>query len=268
MSILREVTLFINDFFLYYIVIYGSVLFLSAIFGALIFYAALRKKKYKNEIERQFYLPVSIIVPAYNEEVTIISTIDSLLNLDYKLYEIIVVDDGSQDDTLKTVIEHYKMNKVKKVIRKKINTSKVNAYYEKRGKVNLTLIAKENGGKADALNAGINASNSPYFLTIDADSILQKNSLTELIKPILEDSSTIAAGGVIKLSNGLTFKDGEIVEYKLPKKYLEMIQTLEYDRTFLAGRTVFDAFNGNLIISGAFGLFKKQIVIEAGGYIK
>lgn len=266
MEILRKITLIVNDFFLYYVLIYGTFLFISAVAGALIFYITERKKKYKNEIEREFYIPVSIIVPAYNEEVTIISTIDSLLHLNYKLYEIVVVDDGSSDKTLKTVIDHYNLKKVKKVIRKKLNTKEVKAYYVGMDNVNITLVEKENGGKSDALNAGINAANSPYFLTIDADSILDKNSLTELIKPFMEDSSTIASGGVIKLSNGMEIKNGEPVSYKLPKKYLEMMQTLEYDRTFLGSRTVFDLFNGNLIISGAFGLFKKDTVMQAGGY--
>ena len=266
MDFLRKLTLFINDFFLYYIIVYGSVLFLSALIGSFVFYFQERKKKYKNEIERKFYLPVSIIVPAYNEEVTIVATINSLLNLDYKLYEIIVVDDGSTDNTLNKVIEYYNLKQVKKVVRKKIKTEKVKAYYESNTKIKLTVVAKENGGKADALNAGINTSNSPYFLTIDADSVLQKDSLTEIVKPVMENANTIAVGGVIKLSNGLTLKNGEIVSYKLPNNYLEMIQTLEYDRTFLAGRTVFDLFNGNLIISGAFGLFNKQKVIEIGGY--
>lgn len=266
MDFLRRLTLFINDFFLYYIIIYGSILFVSAMIGAFVFYFQERRKKYKNQIERKFYLPVSIIVPAYNEEVTIISTINSLLKLDYKLYEIIIVDDGSSDNTLNKIIEYYNLKKVKKVVRNKMKTKKVKAYYEGNAKVKLIVVAKENGGKADALNAGINISSFPYFLTIDADSVLQKDSLTEIVKPIIENNNTIAVGGVIKLSNNLNFKNGEVIEDKLPHGYLEMIQTLEYDRTFLAGRTVFDLFNGNLIISGAFGLFNKQRVIEIGGY--
>lgn len=267
MKFLRDLTLFINNFFLYYIIVYGSILFFSAIIGAFMFYAIDRRKKLKNEINREYYIPVSIIVPAHNEEVTIISTIESLLHLDYKLYEIIVVDDGSKDKTLQKVIDHYNLKKVKKVVKRSLDTKKVLNYYEGKRKVNIVLVEKENGGKADALNAGINASSNPYVLTIDADSILQKDSLTKIVKPVMEDASVIAAGGVIKLSNGLTFKDGEVYKYELPKSYLEMIQTLEYDRTFLAGRTIFDLYNGNLIISGAFGLFNKQMVIDVGGYL-
>lgn len=267
MNVLRNITLFVNDFFLYYIIVYGSILFISAVVGAIIFYLEKRKKTYKNEIERDYYVPISIIVPAYNEEVTIIDTIESLLNLDYKIYEIIVVDDGSSDKTSKKVIKHYNLQQVDKVVRNRLNTKKVLAYYELLGsKVSITLVKKANGGKADALNAGINAAHNPYFLTIDADSMLQVDALKEIAKKVLENTNIVACGGMIKISNGNTFKDGEIVNYELPHTFLEMIQTLEYDRTFLASRTVFDTFNGNIIISGAFGLFKKDTVIACGGY--
>lgn len=266
MDFIRKVALFFNNFFLYYIIIYGIILFISALIGSFSFYLQERKKKYKNDIYRDFYIPVSIIVPAYNEEVTIVSTIESLLKLDYKLYEIIIVDDGSTDNTVNKIIEHFNLKPVKKVIRKKLKTQKVKMYYEANKKCKITLVEKQNGGKADALNAGINTSSLPYFLSIDADSLLQKDSLTEIVKPVIENSNTIAVGGVIKLLNGAKIEKGEITGYSLPKGYIEMMQTLEYDRTFLAGRTVFDLFNGNLIISGAFGLFNKQKVIEVGGY--
>lgn len=268
MEFLRRLTLAINDFFLYYNIIYGSFLFISALIGVFIFYLQERRKKYNNKIEREYYLPISIIIPAYNEDVVILSTINSLLKLDYRLYEIIIVDDGSTDNTLQKVIDYYHLKAVKKIVRKEIQTKEVHAYYEGKQQVKITLIAKENGGKADALNAGINAASFPYFLTIDADTVLDKNSLTEIIKPVIEDTNTIAVGGVIKLSNGLSFRNGKVIRQELPKNHLEMLQTLEYDRTFQAGRTVFDLFNGNLIISGAFGLFNKQKVIEIGGYKK
>lgn len=266
MDLLRQITIFINNFFLAYIAVYGSLLFISIVFGASIFYIDERKKKFKSTIDREYYIPISIVVPAYNEAVTIISTIDSLMNLDYKLYEVIVVDDGSTDETFKKIVDHYKLKPVKKVIRKKIPTKRVKEIYENHDKLKLTVIKKENGGKADSLNVGINASNYPYVLTIDADSVLDVNALTEIVKPVVEDSSVVAVGGVIKLSNEVQIKDGKIISHKLPSKYLEIIQSLEYDRTFLASRTVFDFINANIIISGAFGLFQKKVIFDIGGY--
>lgn len=266
MDILRSLVIFINEFFLVYIVIYGSILFISVMFGAIVFFSSKVKKKYKNTIEREDYLPISILVPAHNEEVTIISTINSLLKLDYNLYEIVIIDDGSTDGTLKKIIDTYKLKPIKKATRKRIKTKKVKAYYQNEEKVRLVVVEKENGGKADSLNAGINASSFPYVLTIDADTILDKNSLTEIAQPAFEDTSVVAVGGVVKLANELKVKKGEIVGYELPESYIEIIQSLEYDRTFLGNRTVFDLLNANIIISGAFGLFKKQILIDVHGY--
>lgn len=266
MSILKQITIFVNDFFLYYIIIYGSLLFISAIIGAIQFYNKSRKQKFKNAIEREYYIPISIIVPAYNEEITIVDTIESLLNLKYKNFEIIVVNDGSNDDTLNKVIKTFKLKKNNRIIRKSIPTKKVRAYYENNHGISITLIDKENGGKSDALNAGINAARNSYFVTIDADSMLQNDALEKIAVAILENNNLAAAGGIIKISNGVSFKNGQPVKYELPKTFLEIIQTLEYDRTFLASRAFFDLFNGNIIISGAFGLFKKNLVINCGGY--
>lgn len=266
MDFIRQLTLFVNEFFLYYIMVYGSILFLSVVVGLIIFYFNNRKKKLKNDVKRDYYVSVSILVPAYNEEVTIVDTVESLLKLDYKLCEIIVIDDGSTDKTVQRLIDKYELFEVDKVVRKQIKTKPIKKYYISKKYPKLTVVSKENGGKSDSLNAGINTASSVYFLTIDADSILQKDSLTELAKLVMEDSNTIAVGGVIKLSNEFKIKNGEIKAHQLPKKIVEIFQCLEYDRTFLAGRTVFDLYNGNLIISGAFGLFKKSFVVDIGGY--
>lgn len=266
MDILKEIVLFVNNFFLIYIILYGSFMFLSVVSGSISFYFSSRRKKLKNTIERDYYIPISILVPAHNEAVTILNSIDSLLNLDYRLYEIIIIDDGSTDETLDKLKKHYDLVEVNKVIRAKLKTKNIKRYYESKKTNKILVIEKENGGKADSLNAGINAATNPYVVTIDADTILDKNSLTELAKLVMEDNEVIAAGGVIRLSNELEIKDGKIIRRRLPNNPLEVIQCLEYDRTFLAGRTVFDLYNGNLIISGAFGLFKKQLLLNINGY--
>lgn len=257
----------VNVFFIIYLIGYSTYLFLSVIVGSNILYKYKNYHKLSNELHHDYYVPVSVLIPAYNEELTVVETVKSLLDLDYKLYEIIVIDDGSTDQTAKKLIKYFEMKKVNRPIRRQLKTKPILAVYEAMiNNVSVTLVCKENGGKADALNVGINASNYPYFTGMDADSMLQRDSLENIVRPILEDSRVVACGGIVRISNDLTLEDGFVNEYHLPKNILTSMQVLEYDRSFLASRILFDQFNGNLIISGAFGLFKKDIVISAGGY--
>lgn len=257
----------VSAFFFLYLLFYASYLFLSIAVGAWKIYYQDRMRRIKNELKHEFYFPVSILVPAYNEEVTILDSIDSLMNLDYRLYEIIVVDDGSKDDTSQMLIDHFHMHKTSRPIRRVIRCQECEAVYEAPNtKVELTLIRKKNGGKGDALNMGINASKYPWFLCIDADSMLQRDSLERIVQPVLEDSNVIAVGGLIRAAQCVKMENGKVASYHLPWNPLITMQVLEYGRSFLASRILMDSFNGNLIISGAFGLFNKQIVIAAGGY--
>lgn len=254
-------------FFVLYMVGYASFLFLSVTVGSSTLYAAKRRNALKNELSNEYYVPVSVIVPAYNEEVTIEATIRSLLALDYKLYEIIVVDDGSSDGTSRVVQQAFGMQKIDRPIQQRILCKPQEAIYETRSqKVPITLIRKQNGGKADALNMGINASSYPYFLCIDADSVLQSDSLEKIVRPVLESDHVIAVGGTIRPCNGAEIEQGHVIRYRMPNNLIACMQVLEYDRSFLASRILFDQFNGNIIISGAFGLFQKNLVINAGGY--
>lgn len=218
-------------------------------------------------MKKDYYIPVSVIVPAHNEGVTIEATVRSLLMLEYKLYEIVVVDDGSTDDTTETMVKAFSMQQILRPIQRVLKTQPVEAVFETRSlKVPITLIRKKNGGKADALNVGINAARYPYFICMDADSVLQRDSLEKIVRPVFEDDDVIAVGGTVRPCNGAQIKDGQVVKYRMPKKILACMQVLEYDRSFLASRILFDKFNGSIIISGAFGLFKKSTVINVGGY--
>ncbi len=257
----------VNGFFVIYLIGYSTYLFLCATVGSFILYKHRNYRKLSNRLTHDYYVPVSILVPAYNESLTIVDTVNSLLALNYKLYEIIVIDDGSKDDTSKILIENFSMKKVDRPIRKQLKSADIKEVYETtNGRIKVTLLIKDNGGKADALNAGINAANYPYFTCMDADSMLQQDSLENVVRPILSDDRVVACGGIVRIVNGLTLENGYINEYHLPKGILTSMQVLEYDRSFLASRILFDQFNGNLIVSGAFGLFKKDIVIAAGGY--
>lgn len=257
----------ISVFFVLYLIGYSTFLFLAVAVGSSTLYSCRRRNWLKNELMDDYYVPVSILVPAYNEAVTIEATVRSLLALDYKLYEIIVVDDGSSDETSQRLIDAFQLRQVARPIRRQTPCQREEFVYESLSqKVPITLIRKKNGGKADALNMGINAAKYPYFICMDADSVLQHDSLEKIVRPVLENDNVVAVGGAVRPCNGTQIVDGRVVGYRLPKNILACMQVLEYDRSFLAARILFDKFNGSIIISGAFGLFKKDVVIAAGGY--
>lgn len=272
-EIIYHILQWVEAFFLLYLLLYASYLFLSVAVGAWRLYHLDRMRTVKNELKHGFYFPVSILVPAHNEEVTILDNVQSLLELDYQLYEVIVIDDGSGDNTSQVLINHFHMKEVNRPIRLSIPCQPIQTVYEAPDtRVRLTLLRKANGGKGDALNAGINASQYPYFLCIDADSVLQWDSLERIVQPVMEDDDVVAVGGLIRVAQCIRFDpDGSggahrKLSYHLPWNFLTSMQVMEYDRSFLASRILLDGFNGNLIISGAFGLFKKSVVIAAGGY--
>ena len=257
----------VNVFFILYMIGYSTFLFLAVVIGSSELYKKRQQEKLKNTLLQDYYIPITIVVPGYNVEVTVVETVRSLLALEYKLYEIIVVDDGSKDATSQKLIEAFNMHPIRRPIQRKIPCQPEEMVYETTAqKVPLTLIRKKNGGKADALNMGINAARYPYFICMDADSVLQYDSLSKIVRPTIAQENVVAVGGVVRSCNGATLERGRVVDYHLPDNILACMQVLEYDRSFLASRILFDKFNGSLIISGAFGLFKKDVVIAAGGY--
>lgn len=257
----------VDVFFVCYLFGYSSFLFFSVIVGASSLYQKRQQEELKSVLNDDYFIPISIIVPAYNEEVTVVKTVESLLTLEYTCYEIIVVDDGSTDSTSKKLIEAFHLVEVRRPIDKKIKCQPAQRVFETLGmKIPLTLVCKKNGGKADSLNMGINVAKYPYFICMDADSVLQYDSMLKISRPIMEDDNIVAVGGVVRPANGVTLENGRLKTYKLPSNIIACMQVLEYDRSFLASRILMDKFNGSLIISGAFGLFKKETVIASGGY--
>lgn len=210
--------------------------------------------------------PISIIVPAYNEEASIAESVRSLLQLEYVSHEIIVVNDGSRDGTLQQLIDTFSLYRFPEVYHQEIPTAPVHAIYHSRHLPNLRVVDKKNGGKADSLNAGINASHNPLFCAVDADSILQPDSLQRIVQPFLVHRHTVAAGGAIRIANGCTVRHGFIDTVGVPRTLLPRFQLVEYLRAFMFGRLGWSPLNAVLIISGAFGLFRKQVVVDAGGY--
>jgi poly-beta-1,6-N-acetyl-D-glucosamine synthase len=212
--------------------------------------------------------PVSILVPSYNEELTIIESVRSLLNLNYPRYEVIVVNDGSKDDTLRMLIEEFSLiPKSTYSVGQELEAMPLKGVYHNPSYPKLYVVDKENGGKADALNAGVNVSHYPLVATIDADSLLEKDALIRLTSVYMENpEETIAIGGNVRVANGCDIENGIVTKVRLPDKLLPMFQNIEYLKSFLAGRIGWSAINGLLIVSGAFGLFRKDYLVKVDGY--
>jgi cellulose synthase/poly-beta-1,6-N-acetylglucosamine synthase-like glycosyltransferase len=212
--------------------------------------------------------PVSILMPVHNEEKTVIRSIRAALSIDYPLFQVILINDGSEDSTLQAVIETFRLKRIDRVYRNFLKTEAVRGFYYSNETPNLLVIDKVRGGKADALNCGINGSQSPYFCSVDADSLLEKDALIRLMTPVLESGvPVIACGGVVRVLNGVEVGDNlAIHKINLSDKPLVLFQIVEYLRGFLFGRVGWDALNSLLIISGTFSLFHKATVLEAGGF--
>lgn len=210
--------------------------------------------------------PVSIVVPAYNEAATIAASVRALIQLEYPEFEVLVVNDGSRDDTLEVLSREFSLVPFPEAYRVRLKTKPVRGVYQSATYPNLRVLDKENGGKADSLNAGINSARYPLFCGVDADSLLQRNSLQRVIQPFLEDQRTVACGGTVRVANGCEVRGGFLEKTGLPSNLLALFQIAEYLRAFLFGRMGWSPMNALLIISGAFGVFHKETVIEAGGY--
>ena len=209
---------------------------------------------------------ISVIVPAYNEEATIRESVRALLSLNYPDYEVVVVNDGSRDNTVLEAVTAFELVQTVVSYEEAIPTKPVTGVYRSLTHRDLVMIDKTNGGKADAMNAGINAARHPLVCVIDADSLLEEHSLARIVLPFLEDSRTIAAGGIIRIVNGCRVEDGRVVEVGLPAKAMACFQVTEYLRAFLGGRVAQSVMGALLIVSGAFGVFRRDALMAAGGF--
>jgi cellulose synthase/poly-beta-1,6-N-acetylglucosamine synthase-like glycosyltransferase len=212
--------------------------------------------------------PVTIIAPAHNEEASIRVAVRNLLELDYPQLEVIVVDDGSEDRTFEEMREEFLLRPVRSVYVPVAKSAPVRGLYRSMVDPRLVVIGKDAGGsKADAVNAGLNAATSPYVCVVDSDSVLERDALLRIMLPILDDSErVVAVGGIIRVLNGSEIEGGHLQRVRLPRKSIEVIQVVEYLRAFLIGREAWAQGNMLTIISGAFGLFRTDLVREVGGY--
>lgn len=264
-------------FFEYSIFFYAVFIMVSYLLIA--FVSARLVAKYKKEQEVIDYdellasplLPsIAIIAPAYNEGITIVDNIRSLLSLHYSNLSVIVVNDGSKDDTVQKAIEAYDLEQVDFFYNERIPTQKVRGIYKSTNPAfkKLIFVDKENGRKADAINAGINIANTDYFACIDVDCIIEPDAFLKMVRPIMQagEKKMVAVGGIVWLVNDAIVKRGSLIQVKAPENFIPRIQVIEYFRAFLLGRTAWSSINGLLLISGAFGLFDRNVAIAAGGY--
>jgi cellulose synthase/poly-beta-1,6-N-acetylglucosamine synthase-like glycosyltransferase len=253
-------------FFLAFVALHSALLLLSA--------AELRRHTARTSssalrlmLRSPLAPPITVIVPARNEEAGIVDSIRSLLALDYPQLEIIVVNDGSTDGTLQRLIEVFGLRPVRRPTPPYLPHKPVREVYAPRSQLRLLVLDKDNGGKADALNAGINFADYPLICSVDADSILEQDALAKTALPFIEDpATTIAVGGMVRIANGCTIERGRVTDARLPHSRLAMFQVIDYLRALFGTRTGWSAINGLLIISGAFGVFRRDAVIGAGGY--
>ena len=211
-------------------------------------------------------LPVSILVPAYNEGPCISGAVRALLAQRYAAFEVVVIDDGSSDDTLEGLREGFGLGEVERVPRAGLETKDVLSVMRSSVDDRVVVISKENGGKADALNAGLNYARYPLVCAIDADTLLDPGALSRLVWEFQADPATIAVGGIVRILNGSRVRGGRLEEVRTPKSLIVNLQILEYLRAFLGGRIAWSRLGMLLIVSGAFGLFRRDALVEAGGY--
>ena len=262
------------ELFNYVILGYFIVMEVQLLFVSVVSFFALRRDHFTSTHGRLHDMltsdttpPVSIIIPAYNEAAGITESVRSMAMLKYTRKEIIVVNDGSTDDTVKRMIDEFRMEPIDVPFRPSLETEVIHRVYKSRLPLPIVLVDKENGGKGDAINAGINIARYPYVMATDADMVLDDECLLRAVRHFVEDRSrTVAVGGNVRPLNGCEVRRGRVTNVSLPRRPVELAQVVEYIRGFLSARPGWSALGSLLIVSGAFGIFQKRAVVEVGGF--
>jgi cellulose synthase/poly-beta-1,6-N-acetylglucosamine synthase-like glycosyltransferase len=259
---------YFEHFIIFYVAAINSIYFVLMVLG----YFAVRDshRLSASELETLSKSPllpsISILAPAYNESVSIRDSVQAMIGLNYPNHEVVIINDGSTDDTLHILIEHFRLYKSSRFPTGKLPAKPIRAIYESRDPIPLIVVDKENGGKADSLNVGLNVSRSELVAAVDADSLLEQDALLHVTIPFLTDDCTVASGGIVRVANGCKVENGRITEIGMSRNLLARFQAIEYLRAFLGGRIAFSFLNSLLIISGAFGLLRRKAAIDAGGF--
>ncbi|MFC1522306.1 glycosyltransferase [Elusimicrobiota bacterium] len=269
-ELINTIAMVTNQFVLFYFIAinfgYTVLLILSAI--ALVRHKrALHWSAFDLLLRDEEAPGVGVVMPVHNEEAGVAIAVRAVLNLNYPNFEVIVVNDGSKDSTMAVLKEKFRLVPTARFTKKHIDTKPVRAVYRSLSVPSLSVIDKENGGKADSINAGINACRMPYVCAIDGDVILEQDALLRIMQPISQDPERIAAiGGIVRVANGCLVKHGKIIEPRLPKEALPMFQVVEYMRAFLSARTGLPMLNALPLVSGAFGVFAHRHIVAVGGF--
>lgn len=259
-----------DTFALLYLLVVGVAQFLLVAAGA---FELARHRRATRHVSRQRLLSspvlplVSVVAPAYGEEATIVESVTSLLTLRYPRLEVVVVVDGSPDATLERLVAHFELERSEESWRAVLPSAAVVGVWRSPHHPDLVVVDKLNGGKADALNVGLCLAGGELVCAIDADTLVEPDALVRMVTPFVEREGTVAAGGTIRVVNGSTVRSGRVVEQRTPRSFLSGVQSVEYLRAFLFGRLGWNLLGGNLIISGAFGLFRREDLLAAGGYL-
>jgi cellulose synthase/poly-beta-1,6-N-acetylglucosamine synthase-like glycosyltransferase len=270
MSVVRDAIVAFNWFVLAYFLLLNSSYLLLIAVASLDVARWLRRFSFAghDDIFANPLTPgVSVLVPAYNEELSIVASVDALLALKYPEFEVVVVDDGSTDATFERLRQAFDLRQVERVIPAEVPTlGRILSTHAPASGGPLLVVRKENmGRRSDPINVAINAARQPLICVVDADSLLEEESLLRVVKPFIDDPRVVATGGVIRAANGSRVERGRVVDATMPRRWIERVQVLEYLRSFLLGRTGWSRLGALLIISGAFGVFRREVVVEVGG---
>jgi cellulose synthase/poly-beta-1,6-N-acetylglucosamine synthase-like glycosyltransferase len=252
----------------FYIVLHVFYLFLlvASVWGAYVHPLRVRLAAFDRQAASVVSPPVSLLIPAYNEEKTIVESIRALLGLRYPHFTVIAINDGSTDGTLEEMMRCFSLRRASIAFNPLLPTRPLRGIYLSTLESRLVVIDKVNGGKSDALNAGINLARTPWICSVDADSVLEEDALLRVMRPVVEDERVVASSGIVRILNGCSVAGGRVTRIRLPRSPLTVFQIVEYLRGFLQGRLGWSWFNGLTIISGAFGAFRTDILRAVGGY--
>ncbi|ADQ47022.1 glycosyl transferase family 2 [Caldicellulosiruptor kronotskyensis 2002] len=268
---MRHIINWFSWFVSYYVLVLNTIyaiLILISFFGIVSYWRNKIKGRIVEIVSSDFAPPVSLLVPAYNEEETIAKSVKSFLQIEYPEYEVVVINDGSKDGTLDVLKNEFDLYIVDRKFRKILSTKEIKAIYYSKKYSNLIVVDKENGGKADALNAGINVCTYPYVCSLDADSILERDSIAKVMQPFFDNPyEVVATTGIVRIVNGSELDSfGNIKKLKLPSSSLARFQIIEYLRAFLGARKGLSMIGSLVIASGAFAAFNKNAIIKVGGF--